>query len=192
MLLPDTRLKHTPVMGLQTGTELARLTAPVIDPRRLEIVAYEVSGPLVTPPETFLRIADVRELSDLGMIIDSSDEFIAINDVIRLKEIFDFHFKLVGMKVIDERRRNLGKVSGYTIESESFLIQQLSVKPSILKSINNTQLLVRRTQIVEISDDVIVVKSGENKPEPVKAVVRTAYQNPFRNPNPQPERVDRR
>lgn len=190
MLLPHTRLHHIPVMGLQTGTELGRLSAPVIDPRRLEIVAYEVTGPLISSPETYLRIADVRELSDLGMIIDSNDEFIAIDDIVRLKEIHNFHFKLLDMKVIDERRRHLGKVGGYTIESDSFLIQQLSVKPSLLRSINNTQLLIRRTQIVEISDDVIVVKAGEHRPEPVRNSVRRAYHNPFQNPNPQPERID--
>lgn len=188
MLLPNSRLDAMPVMGLQTGSELARTSGAVIDPGRLQILAYTLSGPLVGGTR-MLRIADVRELSDLGFIVDSSDEFIEPDDVIKLKEIYDLHFVLIGMPVIDEHKHKLGKVDGYTIDSNSFLIQQLQVRRSLLRSLNDTQLLVHRSQIVEINDNEIIVKSGEKKQQAaIVEAVRPVMDNPFRSA--QPEQID--
>jgi uncharacterized protein YrrD len=188
MLLAGSRLINAPVMGLQTGSELARIHQPVINPHNLEIVAYEVEGPLLDLHPSLLRIADVREFSEIGVIIDSSDEFVSPDDIIKLSEIYNLHFTLEGMAVVNEKHRKLGKVIGYTIETGGFLIQQLSVKRPLLQSLNDTELLVHRTQITEINDHEIVVKSQATVPEPVSQSVRTAYVNPFRK-NTQVEHI---
>ena len=177
-------------MGLQTGSELGRLTTPVINPNTLAILAYEVEGPLLDKSPSLLRIADVREFSDIGVIIDSSDEFVSPEDIIKLHEIYKQHFSPLGMKVIDEKNRKIGKVDGYTIETTGFIIQQLSVKRPFFKSLNDTQLLVHRSQITEINDEAIIVHSEAKIPEPTLAKVKSTYVNPFRK-NPQAEHTDR-
>lgn len=178
-------------MGLQTGSELARTSRPIIDPHTLEIVAYELSGPLLTSQPSLLRIADVREFSDIGIIVDSSDEFVAVDDIVKLEKIYSMHFSPVGMPVIDERRHKLGRVDGYTIDTSGFLIQQLSVRRPLLKRFTDTQLLIHRTQITEINDKEIVVHSRASVPEPALASMKGAYANPFRK-NPQAEQSDRK
>jgi sporulation protein YlmC with PRC-barrel domain len=176
-------------MSLQTGTELARTKSPVIDPRTLKIIAYELEGPLLDQNPSFLRIEDVRELGEIGMIIDSSDEFVGLDDVIKLKEVVDLNFSLLGLTVFDEKKHKLGKIDDYTVEMGSFVIQQLNVKRPILKSLGDTELLVHRSQIVEITDTSVIVKSGKVNAEPIKSAVRT-YVNPFRSSTgPQPETV---
>jgi sporulation protein YlmC with PRC-barrel domain len=191
MLLAGSRLIDTPVLGLQTGSELARTSQPVIDPAKLEIVAYEVVGPLLDHHPSLLRIMDVREFSDIGLIVDSSDEFVSPDDIIKLGEIYALHFNIMGMHVIDEKRRKLGKVNGYTLDTTGFLIQQLSVKRPLLKSLNDTELLIHRTQITEINDNAIVVHSQAKIPEPVMHSVRGAYVNPFRK-NARAEQIDQK
>lgn len=190
MLLAGFRLLDTPVMGLQTGSELARTREPIINPATLEVVAYEIEGPLLDKKPSLLRIADVREFSDIGIIVDSSDEFISPEDVIKINEIYSLHFSPMGMDVVDEKKHKLGKVDGYTIETSGFVIQQLSVKKPFLKSFNEPQLLIHRTQIKEINNDAIIVHSREKKPTPVMQSVRTQYVNPFRK-NAQAEHTDR-
>lgn len=190
MLIAGSRLIHTPVMGLQTGGELARTTQPIVDPRTLEVLAYEIAGPLLNEHPSLLRIADVREFSDIGMIVDSSDEFVSPDDIIKLGEIYKLHFDIMGMHVIDEKKRKLGKVNGYTIDTNGFLIQQFSVKRPLLKSLNDTELLIHRTQITEINDDAIIVHSEAEIPEPIIDSVRTAYVNPFRKGHRQAEQID--
>jgi uncharacterized protein YrrD len=192
MLIAGSRLINAPVMGLQTGSELARTNRAIIDPRTLEIVAYELTGPLLNMHPSLLRVADVREFSDIGMIVDSSDEFVSPDDIIKLGEIYAMNFAITGMPVIDEKRHKLGKVESYTIETGGFLIQQLSVKRPLLKSLNDTHLLIHRTQITEINDSAIVVHSEVKPPEPVLQSVRTSYINPFRkNPKTQIEHMKR-
>lgn len=190
MLIAGSRLIDAPVMGLQTGSELARTDKPVIDPHTLEIVAYEVKGPLLNMHPSLLRIADVREFSDIGIIIDSSDEFVSPDDIIKLGEIYRLGFDPIGMKVVDERHHKMGKVIGYTIDTTGFLVQQLAVRRPFFQAINDPELLIHRTQITAINDDEIVVHSRAKIPEPVMQTVRGAYQNPFRK-NPQAEHAQR-
>ena len=74
MLLPSTRFIDTPVMSLQTGSELGRTVRPIINPRELSIVAFELHGINLDYDPSLLRINDIREIGPMGMIIDSSDE----------------------------------------------------------------------------------------------------------------------
>ncbi len=186
MLITGERLLNAPVLGLQTGGELARTRHAVIDPATLEILAYELVGPLLDTEPALLRVADVREFSDIGLIVDSSEEFVTPDDIIKLGDIYRLHFSLVGMSVIDEKRRKLGKISSYTVDTASFLVHQFSVKRPFLKSLNDTELLIHRTQITEINNDAIVVHSEAGIPEPLMESVRKSYVNPFRK-NPSPE-----
>ncbi|HEY8886732.1 MAG TPA: hypothetical protein VIM31_04525 [Candidatus Microsaccharimonas sp.] len=192
MLVLGTRLKETPVMSLQTGTRLATIGTPLISPANLKIIAFELEGPLLTEKPSFLRVADIRELSGVGMIIDSSDELLALDDVIKIKELYELGFRLIGMNVVDEHKRKLGKVDNYTVETGSFVIEQLNVKHGILRGLTDTGTLIHRSQITEINDTTIVVKSTAKKitAEPVMEAVRHEYVNPFRRPAGQPEHID--
>ncbi|MGK2896709.1 MAG: hypothetical protein ACSLEY_03870 [Candidatus Saccharimonadales bacterium] len=186
MLVAAERLIDTPVMSLQTGGRLARTKAPVIDPRNLTILAYELQGQHLDIHPSFLRMIDVRELSNMGLIVDSSDEFIGLDDVIKIKEVYEMHFELLGVTVRDSRKRKLGKVTGYSLEPGTFLIIQLNVKRPLLKSFNDTELIIDRSQIVEISDEEIIIKQDETPLSPAKRAT-SVYANPFRNAGQQPQ-----
>jgi len=185
MLILGSRLIGTPIMGLQTGTQLAHAAMPLIDPANLKIIAYVVDGPLLSERPSIIRMADVRELSDIGMIIDSSDEFIGVSDVVSINKIYDLGFKLIGMSVIDETKRKLGKVEDYSLDASSFVIQQLNVKRGIVKSLTDTGLLIHRSQIVEINDNFIIVRTTAKKLQPVMEAERRAFVNPFSSSSPQ-------
>lgn len=185
MLILGSKLIGTPIMGLQTGTQLAVTKSPIIDPSNLKILAYEVDGPLLSEKPAFIRIADVRELSNMGMIVDSNDEFVKIDDIIALKKIYDLKFKLNGLNVIDQNKHKLGKVSDYNIDTDSFVIQQLHVKRGVIKSLSETESLVHRSQIIEISDYAITVRTAIEKLAPITKSTQLTYMNPFRSSTPQ-------
>ncbi len=192
MLFSNKKFLNSPVMSLQTGSELARTSRAIIDPRNLSVVAYELSGDLLDGPETLLMIQDVREIGPLGMIVDSTEELVAPSDVISLKKVYEYQFKLLDKPVIDEDKRKVGKVIGYTLESSSFIIQQLQIKRPLLKSFGDTELLVHRSQIVKITDEEIIIKSASvhHKVEQTEPKPIASYDNPFRK-QPQPESADR-
>lgn len=191
MILLGSTLINAPVMSLQTGGELARTKTAIINPADLGIVGYEVTGPNLATHPTLLRIADVRELSDLGFIVDSADEFVAEHDVLKLDEIYHMRFELTNMLVADEKRRKLGHVIDYTLDTGSFLVQQLTVRRPLLRSLNDTELLIHRSQIIEINDKAIVVHSEAKVPEPERSEVIGSYINPFRKTETASESIDR-
>ena len=184
MLLLGSRLDDTSVMSLQTGSSLGKITQPVIDPATLSVIAYRVEGAIIPKPDHYVRVADGRELSDIGMIIDSIDELVAVGDVIKLDEIIKLGFVLKGISVMDETGRKLGKVIDYTLDTGSFMVQQLTVKRSIFRSLKDVEILVHRSQIIEINDQGIVIHSQAKVPEHTAETTPGAYVNPFRKPSP--------
>lgn len=189
MLISGLDLIGTPILSLQTGTELATAQDAVINPHDLSVVAYEVDGPNLDQKPSLLRTQDIRELSTIGMIVDSSDEFVIPEDVIKLNDIYQLHFQLIGKPVLDEKRNKLGKVQEYNIESGGFVIQQLTIKRPLIHSFNDPELLVHRSQVIEITDSAIVIKSKAPIKQPVSKTSQT-YANPFRQNTPQPESTD--
>lgn len=177
-------------MSLQTGTELAKTKEAIVNPGDLRIVAYEVEGPNLDQSPSLLLMNDIREIGDMGMIIDSSDEFVGSEDVIKLKPLYDLHFSVVDKQVLDENHKKIGKVADYILDVDSFVIQQLSVKRPLLQSLNDTELLVHRSQIIEINDHEIIIKSGEHAQPVVTKEPSRHYVNPFRQSAPQPESVE--
>lgn len=188
MLIASERLIDTPVMSLQTGGQLAHTKAAIIDPRDLSIIAFKLEGHTLDQDLSFLLVSDIRELSNLGFIVDSSEEFVGIEDIIKLKEVYEFHFQLIDKLVLDKKKTKLGKVYNYSVEPQSFLIKQLRVKRPLLKSFSDTELLIDRTQILEINDNAIIIDHDERQPSPAKKAVN-AYTNPFRGTRPQPETI---
>ena len=179
-------------MSLQTGARLATTKAAIIDPRNLFIIAFELEGSLLTEKPSFLVVNDIREIGTMGMIVDSSDEFVGLNDIIKLKEVYGFNFVLARLLVRDQKGRRVGKVSGFSVEPGSFMVRQLAVRRPILKSLTDTELLVDRNQIVEISNDTVVIKSENEATRSHVKAAAGAYTNPFRaTATPQPETIDR-
>jgi len=188
MILLASTLKNAPVMGIQSGSEIARTRNAVVDAAKLVVVAYDIESPLTAGSPLLLRTADIRELSDIGIIVDSEEEFIQPEDVIKLNEIYEKKFQLLGIAVLDEKRHKLGKVIDYTLETGGFVIQQLTVRRPLLKSLNDTELLIHRSQIIEINNDAIIVHSEAKVPEPELHEVVGSYVNPFRKAKPASER----
>lgn len=183
MILLESTLAKSPIVSIQTGSVIASITRPVVDPGKLSIFAYQVTGPLVPHQPSYLLTRDIRELGELGAIIDSADEFITGGDVIALDELLKLNFSPLGMRVQDEKGKKLGKVSDLTIDVGSYYIQQLMVKRPLIASINDTELLIHRTQIIEINNEAIVVHSQAKAPEPERNQVVGSYINPFRKQN---------
>lgn len=186
MLLPIDRLIDTPIMSLQTGTELARTLAVIIDPRQMRIAAFYVDGPLLEEHPSILHPVDIREVSDIGLIVDNSDRLMALDGLVRLQEVIDLDFELKGIKVVDEHKRKLGKVADYAIEPGDFTIQQLYTHQSLLRSFGTASNVIHRSQIIAVKKDRIIVKSPTVQ-EPAQATVAESAQfiNPFRGSQPE-------
>lgn len=174
------------IMSLQTGTLLATVESTIIDPRKLKVVAFRVQGNRLSHQESVLHPEDIREISDIGLIVDGDEALMPLDGLVRLKEVVDFDFSLDGLRVESESGKLLGKVQGYAIDPDSFLVHQLYAKPSLLRSIITTGLTIHRNQIVSINNQRIVVKDPTVLAEQPEAERTRNFINPFRNPLPAP------
>ncbi|MCL1839794.1 hypothetical protein FWF89_02215 [Candidatus Saccharibacteria bacterium] len=187
MLVTGSKLLGYPVLSLHVGGEIARTTEPIIDPDGLKVVGYTLSGPLVKGEAgDILDMSSVREFAPSGMIVDSADEFVNREDVVRIDKVMSLNFKLIGLKVVTNKGKALGKVADYTLDSSSFIVYQLIVKRPALKALMDPELTINRSQIVEVDDYKIVVKNEDEKVE-VKQEVKAKefspnFVNPFREP----------
>lgn len=187
MLLLSNKFKGVPVMSLQTGAQIARTESAIIDPGVLEVVAYHLGGARLTGERSLLLTKDIREISDIGMIIDSSDELISEQDVVKVQKLLKLAFKLIDMNVIDDKKTKLGKVFDYALDPLTFTIHQLYVKRPLLKSLQTSDLIISRRQIAEINNKAIIVHSATLKQRPKPASVNEHFVNPFRAPAPRPQ-----
>ena len=179
-------------MGLQTGTRLAVMSQPIVDPRNLTVAAFYVDGPLIPAKPSVLHAIDIRELSDIGIIIDSDAKLMPMDDLVRLKEVIDFQFELIGLKVVDDVGHKLGKIRGYSVDTLNFEVQQIYTEQSIFRSLNSVGSTIARSQIISVDNQRMVVQSpklaGKVK-KPESQVNLGAFVNPFRGSS-QPESKD--
>ncbi|MEO5499532.1 MAG: hypothetical protein ABIR46_03465 [Candidatus Saccharimonadales bacterium] len=189
MLVSIDTLLQAPIMSLQTGTQLAQSTQAIVDPRQMTVVAFYVDGSGLDQNPSILHVNDIREISDIGLIIDDATKLMSIDGLVRLKEIIDFEFELKGLKVVDEHKRKLGKVSGYSIETVDFTVMQIYTEQSLLRSLSTMNNTIHRSQIVSVNNTMMVVQSPTVR-EGVTKVAKDASHvlaNPFRQGSMPPD-----
>ncbi len=186
MLIHESRYENTPIMSLQTGSELARTSLPLVNPENLHIIAYEVTGQGLQTNPSILRVSDIREVSSIGFIVNDSDELLEPGDVIAIDRLREYRFNPMKMNVLTEDGKKLGTVEDFIIDTASFVIMQLQIQSPLLRRFANTSNLVHRSQIVEINDEAIIVRSAREKITPVSADKPSHdFVNPFaKHPEP--------
>ena len=160
MLIEGSKLLKYPILSLHTASRIAEVKGLVIDPNFLKVVAFEISA-VSSKQRLVLEASSVREFSKMGMIVDSDEEFVEKDDVIKLKETIDLGFSLDNMKVVSKKKAMLGRIEDFIINTEDFQIMQLIVKRPIYKALIDPELVIGRSDIHEINDSEIIVKSEE-------------------------------
>ena len=160
MLIEGSKLLKYPILSLHTASRIAEVKGLVIDPNFLKVVAFEISA-VSSKQRLFLEASSVREFSKMGMIVDSDEEFVEKDDVIKLKETIELGFSLDNMKVVSKKKAMLGRIENFIINTEDFQIMQLIVKRPIYKALIDPELVIGRSDIHEINDSEIIVKSEE-------------------------------
>lgn len=187
MLVTASKLIGTPILSMQASGAIGRVSECIIDPDTLKIIAFRAEGgPIPRTGANLLATSSIREYSNFGMVIDSADEFIDSEDVVKISKILALNFNLIGLKVESKKGSKLGKVTDYTVIPDDFVVQQLIVHRPALKSFIDPELTIHRKEIVEITDYKVIVKDEEKT---IKKKAETEdfvpnFVNPFREKQP--------
>ncbi|HSW66719.1 MAG TPA: hypothetical protein VLI54_06295 [Bacillota bacterium] len=161
---------NRPVLSLRTGTQVATALSPIVNPANLKIEGFFCHDSLSR--QTLILVAqDVRDLLPQGIVINDHDVLTEPSELVRLSEIININFQLLGKTVVTNSRSKLGKISDYAVETTSMYIQKLYVSQSVFKSLSGGNLGIDRSQIVEITDKQVVVNDlTQNVPVGARAV----------------------
>lgn len=157
MLQLSGSLLNQPVMSLRTGAPVATTTGLIINPNNLKIEGFYCQDRFEKRVAILLSL-EIRDIVPQGLVVNDHESLSDPEELIRLKDIIDLNFELLGKPVITLSKEKIGKVSDFAADSTTLYIQKLYVSRSILKSLNTGQLSIDRTHIVEITNKKIVIQ----------------------------------
>lgn len=153
---------NLPVMSLRTGGKIATALEPIINPNNLKIEGWYCED-VFSKSRLVLLAKDVRDFVPQGIAVNDHEVLSEPGELIRLKEVLELEFVLVGKPVVTNHKRRLGKVSDFALDPEALIIQKLYVHRPLYRSLTDSQLTIDRTQIIEITDRRIVVRDADVK-----------------------------
>jgi sporulation protein YlmC with PRC-barrel domain len=152
-------LVDQPIISLQTGQVVAWVAPPVLNLSNLEVVAFTCIVP--RQKEALLLLAgDIRQYATDCIIIDDEDELTSPDDLVRFTTDLNHNYSPLGKPVIADTGRKLGVVEDYSINLETNRVQKLYVKQSIWRALLGSNLIIDRTQIIDITPKQITVRDA--------------------------------
>ena len=147
------------VISLRLGGHIAIAKTPVINPHNLKILGWWCKEPAESQLKILL-IEDIRQASSEGLAVNDEDVLSSPADLVRHREILDVKFELLG-KTVKTKRAKLGKVNDYSY-NEGMFVQKLYVARPVTKILaTESTLIIDRTQILEVTDNYILVRDTE-------------------------------
>jgi sporulation protein YlmC with PRC-barrel domain len=156
MLQLSASLLNKSVLSLRTGTAIATVTAPIINPDNLKIEGFYCEDRF-DKKQLVLVYQDIRDILAKGYVVNDHDVLVEADDLVRLKKVLDLDFQLLGKQVVTIDKEKVGKVSDYATETTTMFIQKIYVSQSLMKSLTGGSLSVDRNQINEITPKRIII-----------------------------------
>lgn len=150
------------VMSLRTGGRVATAHDPIINPNNLKIEGWYCSDTF-SKQRLVLLAKDVRDFVPQGIAIDDHEVLAEPEDLVRLKETLELGFQVIGKQVLTDKKRRIGKVADYALDTDTMKIQKLYVSRPVFRSMTDAQLSIDRSQIVEITNRKIVIRDVDIK-----------------------------
>jgi sporulation protein YlmC with PRC-barrel domain len=162
MLQLSASLLNKSILSLRTGTPIATVTRPIINPDTLKIEGFYCTDRF-DKRELVLLYQDIRDLLPQGYVVNDHDVLAEASELVRLKDVLALNFELIGKQVVTTSKEKVGKVSDYATETETMFVQKIYVTQSIIKSLTGGSLSIDRTQINEITHKRIIINELLNK-----------------------------
>jgi len=159
MLILASKFTAVPILSLRVGGRIATTVAAIINPNNLHIDGFYCQ-PGNQKEQLILLDMHIRDLAHKGIIIDDHNVLSEPDDLVRLKEILDINYSLIGKNVLVNKKK-VGKVRDYSFDQASLFIQKIYVQPSLWKTINLSDLIFDRKNILEVTDKYISFRGPE-------------------------------
>lgn len=144
------------ILSLRTGTPVADVTAPIINPNNLKLEGFYCQDN-IDKKELILLSQDIRDMLPNGYVINDHDVLAEPGDLVRLKKVLELQFELIGKQVVTVNKEKIGKVTDFAVDTDTLFIQKIYVGQSIFKNFTGGSLSIDRSQIQEITPRRIII-----------------------------------
>lgn len=156
MLQLSANLINKDVLSLRTGSPIATVMAPIFNPNNLKIEGFYCQDRF-DKRELVLLYQDIRDIMPKGYVVDDHDVLVEPEELVRLKNVIELNYELIGKPIETISKQKIGKVSDYATEMETMFVQKIYASQSILKSFTGGSLSIDRTQINEITPKRVII-----------------------------------
>jgi sporulation protein YlmC with PRC-barrel domain len=156
MLILSSSLVSKSVLSLRTGSPIASVTAPIINPDNLKIEGFYCEDRF-NKQSLILLYNDIREILPNGYVVNDHEVLSEPDELVRLKKVLEINYDLIGKQVVTISKQRVGKISDFATETETMYIQKLYVAQSIFKSLTGGSLSIDRTQVNEITPRRVII-----------------------------------
>jgi sporulation protein YlmC with PRC-barrel domain len=156
MLQLSSAIQNRSVLSLRTGSQVAQALQVIINPNNLKIEGLYCQDRF-SKKQLILLTQDIRDMSSAGYLVNDHDVLVEPHELVRLKQVLEINFALIGKQVITINKEKVGKVSDYAVDISSMYIQKLYVSQPIFKSFSGSNLSIDRSQINEITPKQIII-----------------------------------
>jgi sporulation protein YlmC with PRC-barrel domain len=174
MLSLGSSLQNKQILSLRTGASIGQALEPLVNPNNLKLEGWHAEDRF-TKRKGILLTQDIRDILPQGFVVNDHEAISDPSELVRLKDVLELHFELIGKPVYSDTKRRVGKVSDFSFEQEGFFIQKLYVAQSVIKSLSGGNVIIDRSQIVEITHARIVVKESTVKEGSEQAAIAPSF-----------------
>jgi len=126
MLQLSAALLNKNIMSLRTGQPIAAITAAIFNPNNLKIEGFYCQD-RYDKSELVLLYQDIREVLPMGYVVNDHEVLVDPTELVRLKEVLEINYELIGKPVQTIGKHKVGKVSDFATETETMYVQKLYV-----------------------------------------------------------------
>lgn len=150
---------------------MATVVAPIFNPNNLKIEGFYCQDRFDKKKNLVLLYQDIRDVLPDGYVVNDHEVLTDPNELVRLKDLLELDFELLGKQVVTVSKQKVGKVSDYATEMETMYVQKIYVSQSLLKNFTGGSLSIDRSQVQEITPRRIIINDlAKGAPAPAGAI----------------------
>jgi sporulation protein YlmC with PRC-barrel domain len=172
------KLIGLPILSLQNAEAITQVKGLVMEIKSLEVIALTCEPRPQLAKQPVLLMRDVRQVAIDCLLVNAAEDLVEAEDIVRLAPLLERDFQPQGLRVVTDMKRRVGRVEDYTINLQTYHLQKLYVRRSVLHSWMGASLIIDRAQIIEVSEREIIVRD---------ASIPASSRSPILAPKPVPK-----
>jgi len=162
MLIELSKLENLPVGSFAESMLVGKLASVIVSPQDAKVIALKVYLGKFFAKAKIVSFGDVVDIDINGVTINSSDNLLPVDEIVRVKNIMAKKFNILGLPARTKNKKYLGRVRDAVIETTSGDIIRIYVGNVLSQKIFTRSMIhqIKNNEIILTFDDKAREKSA--------------------------------